>query len=124
VKPLLLISVVCLAVGVGLVFGYCNGSTGMALGDSLAAASIHIDITTKGIPFRSPLWEHFCFSSLGFSRSSAGGGEGWLNRLRDAVAKHFTSSGLPAYSACLLMPVVEDAGAGFRYLSHHASQRS
>jgi hypothetical protein len=50
VKPLLLISVVCLAVGVGLVFGYCNGSTGMTLGDSLAAASIHIDITTKGIP--------------------------------------------------------------------------
>ena len=49
-KPLLLISVVCLAVGVGLVFGYCNGSTGMTLGDSLTAASIHIDITTTGVP--------------------------------------------------------------------------
>jgi hypothetical protein len=49
-KPLLLISVVCLALGVGLVFGYCNGTTGMTMGDSLAAASIHIDITTTGVP--------------------------------------------------------------------------
>jgi hypothetical protein len=50
VRVLVLISVVCLAVGVGLLFGYCNGSTGMTLGDSLAVASIHIDITTKGVP--------------------------------------------------------------------------
>jgi hypothetical protein len=50
VKPPLLVSVVCLAVGVGLVFGYCNGTTGMTFGDSLASASIHIDITTTGVP--------------------------------------------------------------------------
>ncbi|HUD57138.1 MAG TPA: hypothetical protein VMR02_18035 [Terracidiphilus sp.] len=49
-KPLLLISVVCLAVGVGVVFGYCHGTTGMTLGDSLASVSVHIDITTTGVP--------------------------------------------------------------------------
>ncbi len=49
-KPLLLISVVCLAVGLGLVFGYGSGSTGMTFGNSLAAASVHIYITTAGVP--------------------------------------------------------------------------
>jgi hypothetical protein len=50
VKPLLLVSVVCLAVGLGVVFGYCHGTTGVTLGDSLASVSVHIDITTNGVP--------------------------------------------------------------------------
>jgi acyl-coenzyme A thioesterase PaaI-like protein len=36
--------------GVGVVFGYCHGTTGMTLGDSLASVSVHIDITTTGVP--------------------------------------------------------------------------
>ena len=97
-KPLLLVSVVCLAVGLGVVFGYCHGTTGVTLGDSLASVSVHIDITTNGVPvlvgLPSPLWARFCFSSLGFSQSSADEGEGWLNQPRDAAANHFRSSGL------------------------------
>jgi hypothetical protein len=49
-KPLLLISVVLLAAGVGLLFAYCHGTTGATYGDSLSSASIHIDMTTTGWP--------------------------------------------------------------------------
>ncbi|MGO9436687.1 MAG: hypothetical protein ACLPH3_19545 [Terracidiphilus sp.] len=49
-KPLFLVSVVCLAVGLGVLFGYCNGAAKLSLGDSLPAISIHVDITTTGVP--------------------------------------------------------------------------
>jgi hypothetical protein len=50
VRGLLLVSVVCLAVGVGLIFGYCNGTTGMSFGYPFSGSSLHIDITTTGTP--------------------------------------------------------------------------
>jgi len=50
VKGLLVISVICLAIGVGLIFGYCSGTAGLSFGDSLSGSTIHIDITTAGIP--------------------------------------------------------------------------
>jgi hypothetical protein len=50
VKPLLLLSVVCLALGVGLIVWYCSGATGISFGDSLSTASLHLDITTTGPP--------------------------------------------------------------------------
>jgi hypothetical protein len=48
VKGVLVIAVVCLAVGIGVIFGFCNGTTGLQLGYPLSASSIHIDITTTG----------------------------------------------------------------------------
>jgi uncharacterized membrane protein YphA (DoxX/SURF4 family) len=48
VKGVLVFAVVCLAAGVGVIFGYCNGTTGLQFGYPLSASSIHIDITTTG----------------------------------------------------------------------------
>jgi hypothetical protein len=49
-RGLVVVSVLCLGVGVGLIFGYCNGTTGLQLGAPIEASSLHIDITTKGWP--------------------------------------------------------------------------
>ncbi len=50
VKGVLILSVMCLAVGVGLIFGFCSGTTGFSLGSPIPASSLHIDITTTGVP--------------------------------------------------------------------------
>ena len=49
-RVLVIVSVLCVAMGVGLIFGYCNGTTGLQLGSPIAASSLHVDITTKGWP--------------------------------------------------------------------------
>ena len=49
-KGVLIVAVVCLAVGVGLIFGYCDGTTAFNFGLPLSGTSLHIDITTKGLP--------------------------------------------------------------------------
>ncbi|HSZ17344.1 MAG TPA: hypothetical protein VK764_09605 [Terracidiphilus sp.] len=49
-RPLLLLSVVLLAVGVGVIFGYCNGSTGFSFAYPFSGTSLHLDITTTGVP--------------------------------------------------------------------------
>ncbi len=43
-------SVVFLAVGLGVIFGFCHGNTGFTLGYPIAATSLHIEITTTGAP--------------------------------------------------------------------------
>jgi uncharacterized membrane protein YphA (DoxX/SURF4 family) len=48
VKGVLVFAVVCLAAGIGVIFGYCHGTTGLQFGYPLSASSIHIDITTTG----------------------------------------------------------------------------
>ena len=47
-KGVLVVAVVCLAAGIGVIFGYCNGTTGLQFAYPLSASSIHIDITTTG----------------------------------------------------------------------------
>ena len=49
-KGILIVAVVCLAAGVGFIFGYCDGTTAFNFGLPLSATSLHIDITTKGLP--------------------------------------------------------------------------
>jgi hypothetical protein len=48
VKGVLVVGVLCLAAGIGVIFGFCNGTTGLQLGYPLSASSVHIDITTTG----------------------------------------------------------------------------
>ena len=43
-------SVLFLAVGLGLIFGFCNGTTGFTFGYPFSATSLHLDITTTGVP--------------------------------------------------------------------------
>jgi hypothetical protein len=43
-------AVLFLAIGVGLICAYCNGTTGLSFGYPLAETSLHIDITTVGVP--------------------------------------------------------------------------
>jgi hypothetical protein len=43
-------SVVFLAAGLGLIFGFCHGTTGFTLGYPVSATSLHLDITTTGWP--------------------------------------------------------------------------
>jgi hypothetical protein len=50
VRILVIISVACLAIGVGLICYYCNGTTGFSFAYPLSGASLHIDITTTGAP--------------------------------------------------------------------------
>ena len=47
-RGVLVVAVVCMAAGIGVIFGYCNGTTGLQFGYPLSASSIHIDITTTG----------------------------------------------------------------------------
>jgi hypothetical protein len=47
---LLIGSVLLLAVGLDLIFGFCDGTTGLSLGYPFSATALHIDITTTGIP--------------------------------------------------------------------------
>jgi len=41
-------SVVCLAIGLYIVFGYCNGTVGFNAGWPLSAATLNICVTTNG----------------------------------------------------------------------------
>ena len=43
-------SVVFLAAGFGLLFGFCDGTTGLNIGYPFSATKLHVDITTTGIP--------------------------------------------------------------------------
>jgi hypothetical protein len=43
-------AVVFLAAGLGLIFYFCNGTTGLNVGYPVSGTNLHLDITTKGIP--------------------------------------------------------------------------
>lgn len=45
---LLIASVLCLSAGLGVIFGYCNGTIGANAGWPLAACSLQISVTTTG----------------------------------------------------------------------------
>ena len=47
-KGILVVAVVCLAIGLFVIFYFCNGTTGLQFGWPLSACSIHIDVTTTG----------------------------------------------------------------------------
>ena len=49
-KGVLIVAVLSLAVGVGLIFGFCNGTTGFNFGLPVSGTSLHLDITTTGVP--------------------------------------------------------------------------
>lgn len=49
-KGVLIVAVVFLAGGVGLIFGFCNGTTAFNFGLPLSGTSLHLDITTNGVP--------------------------------------------------------------------------
>jgi hypothetical protein len=50
VKGLVIVSVLCLAAGLWLIFGYCNGTTGLQLGSPIAASSLRLNLVTNGWP--------------------------------------------------------------------------
>lgn len=49
-RGVLVTAVVCLAVGLGVLFAFCHGTTGFSFAIPVSAASLHIDITTTGLP--------------------------------------------------------------------------
>lgn len=49
-RALLIISVVCLALGLGLIFWFCNGSTSFDFAYPIAGTKLHLDIATTGGP--------------------------------------------------------------------------
>lgn len=49
-RALIIISIACLAIGVGLIFYYCNGSTNFSFAYPLSGCSLRIDTTTTGVP--------------------------------------------------------------------------
>jgi hypothetical protein len=57
-----IVSALCIAAGVGLIFAYCNGTTGLQLGSPIASSSLQINITTKGWPALTGL----ALTALGF----------------------------------------------------------
>jgi hypothetical protein len=50
VRALIIVSIACLAIGVGLIFYFCHGNTGFSFGYPLSGTSLHVDITTTGAP--------------------------------------------------------------------------
>jgi hypothetical protein len=48
IDRLLIVSVLCFSSGLGLIFGYCNGTVGANAAYPLAGCSVHIDTTTNG----------------------------------------------------------------------------
>jgi len=54
-RRLLIASFVFLAAGVGLFFGYCNGTAGFSAGYPMSGTSLKLDITTTGYPALSGL---------------------------------------------------------------------
>ena len=49
-RVLIIVSIACLAIGVGLIFHYCNGTTNFSFAYPVSGTSLHIDITTTGAP--------------------------------------------------------------------------
>lgn len=51
-RGVLVTAVICLAAGLGVLFGFTHGTTGFTFDvpASAASTSLHIDITTTGIP--------------------------------------------------------------------------
>lgn len=49
-RGVLVTAVICLAIGLGVLFGFTHGTMGAKLASPLSAASVHVDITTNGIP--------------------------------------------------------------------------
>ena len=49
-RSVLVTAVVCLAVGLGVLFAFCHGTTGVQFAYPLSGASVHIDVTTMGLP--------------------------------------------------------------------------
>lgn len=47
---LVIFAVLFLAAGVGLIFGFTNGTTGLSVGYPFSETRLHIDITTTGLP--------------------------------------------------------------------------
>lgn len=47
-RPLIL-SVLCLAFGLGVILGYCNGATSLAAAYPFSGTVLHINITTIGV---------------------------------------------------------------------------
>jgi hypothetical protein len=48
IDRLLIVSVLCLSSGLGLIFGYCNGTVGANAAFPLEGCSLHICTTTNG----------------------------------------------------------------------------
>ena len=49
-RGVLVIAVICLGAGLGVLFAFCHGATGMQFAYPFSAASLHIDVTTTGFP--------------------------------------------------------------------------
>jgi TRAP-type C4-dicarboxylate transport system permease small subunit len=47
---LVIAAVLFLAAGLGLLFAFTNGTTGLSVGYPFSATRLHVDITTTGIP--------------------------------------------------------------------------
>ena len=49
-RGVLVTAVVCVAVGLWVLFAFCHGTAAVQFGTSISEASVHIDITTTGVP--------------------------------------------------------------------------
>lgn len=49
-RGILVTAVLCLAAGIGVLFNWTHGTTGFQFASPVAGSSVHIDITTTGIP--------------------------------------------------------------------------
>lgn len=49
-RGVLVTAFVFLAVGIGVLFAFCHGNSGVQFSYPLAGAMVHLDMTTRGIP--------------------------------------------------------------------------
>ena len=49
-KRLVLCAGLFLALGLGVLFGYCHGTAGLSLAYPLSSTSVHLDVSATGVP--------------------------------------------------------------------------
>ena len=47
---MVIFAILFLAAGLGLIFGFTHGTTGLSVGYPFSATNLHVDITTTGVP--------------------------------------------------------------------------
>ncbi len=47
-RPLAIVSILCFAAGIAVIFAFCTGTSGLSLAFPMSASSLHLDVTTTG----------------------------------------------------------------------------
>lgn len=47
-RPLAIVSILCFAAGIAVIFAFCTGTSGLSVAFPMSASSLHFNVTTNG----------------------------------------------------------------------------